>query len=171
MPLEMLGLKPVRDSKYVKSKDKKSSHYRRVAKIVEENFRAWQTSFVTDCYHGGRNEQFFFGAGKSGHWFDYDLRSAYPTSMGVMGKPDWKNIHEVQDPDFWKKVKADDLAFFHIEFEFPENTRYPVLSVRTEYGLVYPLKGTTCCAAPEIVVARNIGAQIKQIYVVLEGLS
>ena len=167
MPLEMLGLKPVRDSKYVKSKDKKSSHYRRVAKIVEENFRAWQTSFVTDCYHGGRNEQFFFGAGKSGHWFDYDLRSAYPTSMGVMGKPDWKNIHEVQDPDFWKKVKADDLAFFHIEFEFPENTRYPVLPVRTEYGLVYPLKGTTCCAAPEIVVARNIGAQIKQIYVVL----
>ena len=167
MPLEMLGLKHLRDSKYVKTKDKKSSHYRRVSKIVEEDFRSWHTNFVTDSYHGGRNEQFFFGAGKSGHWYDYDLRSAYPTSMGILGKPDWKNIHEEQDPEFWKKVKADDLAFFNIEFEFPEGTRYPVLPVRTEYGLIYPLKGTTCCGAPEIVVARNIGAVIKQIYVVL----
>ena len=169
IPLEMLGLKQLRDSRFVKTRDKKRDHYRRVSKIVEEDFRAWHTSFVTDSYHGGRNEQFFFGAGKTGHWFDYDLRSAYPTSMGVLGKPDWKDIHEIKDVDFWKRVKADDLAFFNIEFEFPPDTRYPVLPVRTEYGLIYPLKGTTCCAAPEIVVARNMGAHIKQIYVLLVG--
>ena len=166
MPLEMLGLKHVRDSKYVKATDKKSSHYQRVSKIIEENFRRWNTDFATDCYHGGRNEQYFFWAGTPGHWFDYDLRSAYPTSMGILGKPDWKNIHEVSDPDYWMKVKPEELAFFNVEFEFPEDTRYPVLPVRTQYGLLYPLKGECCCSAPEIVVARNIGVKIKQIYVV-----
>jgi hypothetical protein len=166
VPLDMLGQRFIRDSKYVKSTAKRKAHMQKVKKVIERDLRAWFTSFTTDCYHGGRNEQYQFGAGKVSHWFDYDLRSAYPTAMAVIGKPDWEKIYQVLDEDFYKKVKADDLAFFQVDFEFPEDTRYPTLPVRTPHGLIFPLKGISCCAAPEIVVARSLGVKIRTIFAI-----
>ena len=166
VPMDMLGQRFIKDSRYVKATSKKRAHIQKVRKVIEKDLRAWFTSFTTDCYHGGRNEQYQFGAGRVSHWFDYDLRSAYPTAMAVVGKPNWEKVYQVHDPDFFQRVQPDDFAFFQVEFEFPPDTRYPVLPVRTPHGLIFPLKGISCCAAPEIVVARSMGARIRTIFAV-----
>ena len=43
------------------------------------------SNFVSECYHGGRNEQYWFGPCFKDKWFDYDLHSAYPTAMSMIG--------------------------------------------------------------------------------------
>ena len=52
----------------------------------------WHEDFFTECYHGGRNEQFWFGPAFEAQWFDYDLSSAYPSAMALIGRPDWKGL-------------------------------------------------------------------------------
>ncbi len=54
----------------------------------------WHLDFVTSCYHGGRNEQFWFGPCFEDAWTDYDLSSAYPTAMSMIGLPNWDEIYE-----------------------------------------------------------------------------
>lgn len=49
----------------------------------------------------------------------------------------------------------------NVEFEFPESVRFPTLPVRTNNGLVFPRTGMSDCAAPEIALARSLGAKIK----------
>ena len=47
-----------------------------------------------------------------------------------------------------------------VRFKFPAATRFPCLPVRASNGrgLVYPLEGESWCTGPELVVARNLGA-------------
>jgi hypothetical protein len=52
------------------------------------------------------------------------------------------------------------LGFAYLSFKFPVLVRYPTLPVRTENGLIFPMEGTCYCAAPEIAVARELGAKI-----------
>ena len=164
IPRQLLGQKVLRDTTYVKpSKNNKSGYTRSKKVIVDEDLKHWHTDFTVDCYHGGRNEQYFFGAGDVGHWFDYDLRSAYPTAMSLIPRPNWQKVFEVQDKEYWRVCEPDDLAYFFVEFDFKKAVRFPVLPIRTQYGLIYPLKGTSCCTAAEIVAARNLGAEITQI--------
>ena len=117
----------------------------------------YETAFTTECYHGGRNEQFWFGPCFEDEWNDFDLSSAYPTAMSLIGAPDWHGMFQSTDLD---QFTADTLGFAWIEFEFPETTRYPTIPVRTSNGLVFPLKGLSECAAPEIFLARSLGAKI-----------
>ena len=118
----------------------KSGYTRSKKVIVDEDLKHWNTDFTVDCYHGGRNEQYFFGAGDVGHWFDYDLRSAYPTAMSLIPRPNWQKVFEVQDKEYWRVCEPDDLAYFFVEFDFKKAVRFPVLPIRTQYGLIYPLK-------------------------------
>jgi len=165
VPRMILGQKVLRDTAYVKPSKKNPVGYTRSKQvIVDEDLKHWNTDFTVDCYHGGRNEQYFFGAGETGHWFDYDLRSAYPTAMSLIPRPNWQKVYEVQDLDYWKRCDPDDLSFFFVNFDFTKNpVRFPVLPIRTQYGLIYPLKGQSCCTAAEIVAARNLGAEITQL--------
>ena len=165
MPRLILGQKVLRDTTYVKpSKNNKTGYTRSKKVIVDEDLKHWNTDFTVDCYHGGRNEQYFFGAGDVGHWFDYDLRSAYPTAMSLIPRPNWQSVFEVKDLNYWKTCDPDDLSFFYVDFDFTKNpVRFPVIPIRTQYGLIYPLKGRSCCTAAEIVAARNLGAEITQI--------
>ena len=114
-------------------------------------------TLASECYHGGRNEQFWFGPGYEADWFDYDLASAYPTAMSLIGLPNWEkprityDIEDFQDNTF---------GFVYASFKFPDNIRYPCIPVRTDNGLIFPLSGKSFFCAPELSLARRLGAEI-----------
>ena len=60
-----------------------------------------------------------------------------------------------------KGIKATDLAFVQVDFEFPKKVRFPTLPVRTANGLIFPRKGTSYCGAPEVALANRLGAKLK----------
>ena len=90
-------------------------------------------------------------------WTDYDLSSAYATAMSLIGRPSWKKFK------FSRKVAdygPQTLGFACVTFKFPKSVRYPTMPVRTVNGLVFPMEGRTNCAAPEISVAKSLGAEL-----------
>ncbi|MEP7452729.1 hypothetical protein [Phyllobacterium sp. SB3] len=117
----------------------------------------FKQAFITECFHGGRNEQYHFGIADEGEWKDIDLSSAYPTAMSLIGTPDWESVREVYSID---DFKLDDLGYAWVEFEFPASARFPTLPVRTAHGIIFPRKGESYCAAPEIYLARKLGATL-----------
>lgn len=155
-----------KDDQYVQGREivkekywkKKQGGYNNFKKsvLIEEVYR--HREFVTECYHGGRNEQFWFGPSYEGNWTDFDLVSAYPTAMALIGKPRWKEIRQCSDVDEMTPIT---LGFASVKFKFPNNIRYPTIPVRTDNGLIFPLEGVSCCAAPEIYLAKQLGAEIE----------
>lgn len=151
--LEILGKEVVSEDRW----DKKKGYYVKIHKEVSLQECFWHEAFVTECLHGGRNEQFWFGPCFEDVWTDYDLSSAYATAMSLIGKPDWKKFK------FSKKVAdygPQTLGFACVSFKFPQSVRYPTMPVRTVNGLVFPIEGTTNCGAPEIAIAKDLGATL-----------
>ena len=130
---------------------------RRQRTVPTEERRMFE-SFGGDCYHGGRNEQFIFGAGTEGVWTDYDMCGAYTTAMALIGMPDWRAIRHTRDLD---EFQPHVMGFARVQFKFPDNTRFPCLPVRTAHGLVFPLAGISYCCAPEVYLAQGLGAQVE----------
>lgn len=152
-PNDILGRETVQERIF----DKKKGYFKTVKNDVELREVAWHSPFATECYHGGRNEQFWFGPGFEDQWTDYDLSSAYPTAMALIGLPDWKRISvSTQIDDFTPET----LGIACVEFEFPENIRFPTLPVRTDNGLVFPRKGISDCSSPEVALAHSLGAKL-----------
>jgi hypothetical protein len=118
----------------------------------------WFKDFVTETYHGGRNEQFWFGPGFEDDWTDFDLSGAYPTAMALIGKPKWDQIFVTRNK---KLFQANELGFAYVDFKFPKRVRYPTLPVRTENGLIFPMSGSSYCSTPEIQAAISLGADVK----------
>jgi hypothetical protein len=144
--------------------NKKKGYFTTVKRIVNLREVEWHSVLATECYHGGRNEQFWFGPAFEDDWTDYDLSSAYPTAMAMIGRPDWPNIKvSTRVDDF----AADVLGLASVDFEFPKSVRFPALPVRTDNGLVFPRKGTSDCASPEIALAHSLGAKLKIKYGVI----
>lgn len=115
-------------------------------------------SLAADCYHGGRNEAYEHGIIR-GQFTDMDLRGAYTNAMAAFREPDWAKVAHTTDID--QLAILDIIAFACVDFEFPATTRFPALPVDGgDYGLVYPLHGTSYCTGPELVVARNMGARL-----------
>lgn len=156
---EYLGIIEHQSKQYDKSKGRYNFCKKRTP--IEEVFH--NTTFATETYHGGRNEQFWFGPCFEDNWSDFDLTSAYPTAMSIIGKPVWTELFHTKNVD---DFKPDTLGYCWVEFEFPPDTRYPTLPVRSANGLLFPLKGISCCASPEIVLAKSLGASLK----IKEGL-
>ena len=115
-------------------------------------------SFATESYHGGRNEQYLFGAGEEGIWSDWDLSGAYTTAMCGIGMADWKAIRQSRDLD---EFQPHVLGYARVRFRFPDNTRFPCLPIRTANGLIFPLAGESYCCAPEFYLAQRLGAQLE----------
>ena len=99
---------------------------------------------IRNTYYGGRNEQFFFGISPSHQTpiCDYDLVSAYPTSMMGIGLINWRkrvpfDIKKIRD---WKNYAS---YFEVISFKFPDTVKYPTIPVRNakEDGIIFPLEG------------------------------
>ena len=117
------------------------------------------TSFLANCYHGGRNEAYAVGY-HSGILTDIDLAGAYTTAMAAIRLPDWNGLKETMDLGILAQPEA--LSVARIRFTFPRTTRYPSLPVRAgDYGLIYPIEGVTYCTGPELVVGINQGAEIQ----------
>lgn len=131
---------------------------KKVIRNVSTADAASYESLAIECFHGGKNEQYLFGAGSLGIWTDYDLIGAYTSGLAAIGMPFWKEIRQTRDVD---EYQPETLGFARCEFVFPEDTRFPCLPVRTEAGLLFPLQGETFCAAPEIYLARKMGASIR----------
>ena len=91
--LEVLGKEEVAQRVF----NKKLNRY--VTKPVEVDIEQihWHLPLVTECYHGGRNEQFWFGPGFEDTRTDFDLSSAYPTAMSLIGIPRWREAHQELD--------------------------------------------------------------------------
>lgn len=117
----------------------------------------FELDFVTETYHGGRNEQFLFGICDEHIWRDHDLSSAYTTAMSLIGKPVWEQIRRVDNID---EIDLLDLAFVSVDFEFPETVRFPTLPVRSPNGIIFPRRGRSYCAAPELILAKQLGARL-----------
>ncbi len=118
---------------------------------------SWFVDFVTECYHGGRNEQLWFGPSFEDDWYDYDLTGAYPTAMATIGRLDWRAIRPLAS---LTDVRDDDAAFVCVDFKFPDDTRYPTLPVRSQNGIIFPLTGRSYCARPEIELAQQLSCQL-----------
>ena len=131
--------------------------YTKETRTVLQEEVYWFRDFAVGCYHGGRNEQFWFGPSYRAVWTDYDLSSAYPTAMSLIGKADWRNVRVSMDPD---EYTPDRLGFACVDFEFPASVRYPSLPIRTDNGLIFPLRGRSYCSTPEIDLARRLGAHV-----------
>ncbi|RDJ17247.1 hypothetical protein B5K05_04015 [Rhizobium phaseoli] len=123
---------------------------------MEEVF--YEEAFITETYHGGRNEQFLFGVADIGQWRDHDLSSAYTTAMSLIGLPDWRNLSNINSLD---DIQPTDLTYVSVDFAFPEHVRFPTLPVRTSGGIIFPRKGHSKCAAPEVFLAMQLGAKLR----------
>lgn len=115
------------------------------------------TEVANEAYHGGRAEQYWFGPGVERTWTDYDLSSAYPTAMSLIGYPDWKALRPSTSID---DFTYQTLGVALVRFRFPKTVQYPVLPVRTDHGLIFPLSGESYASAPEIALARSYGAEL-----------
>jgi hypothetical protein len=152
--LDVLGKEMVKQKVF--SKQKNYFVTKKVEVDIEE--LSHLIPFITECYHGGRNEQYWFGPGFEDDWIDIDLASAYPTAMSLIGMTDWRAIKESTRVDDFTPTT---LGFAWVDFKFPGSTRYPTMPVRSDNGLIFPLEGTSYCSAPEIFAARQLGCQIK----------
>ena len=150
---QILGRETVKQKVY----SKKDGYFKTkiVTPLKEEAY--FNEAFITETYHGGRNEQFIFGVADEGHWRDHDLSSAYTTAMSLIGMPDWDNITNLTTLD---DVRPLDLSYFSVDFEFPVSVRFPTLPVRTANGIIFPRKGNSKCAAPELYLAKKLGARL-----------
>lgn len=115
-------------------------------------------------YFGGRNECFTCGVTEVGTYYDFDLSGAYTTGMVDLRPLDYENAFMSRSiNDFCGHV----CGFARVRFSFPNGTRFPCLPVHHElYGLYFPLTGETYATAPELEVARNMGAHVE----ILQGV-
>jgi hypothetical protein len=83
--------------------------------------------------------------------------------MALIGRADWSTIRSIRDTRelLGGNLEHDDLAFANVDFEFPDDVRYPVLPVRTENGLLFPRKGNSTTHISEILLARDLGCKIE----------
>ena len=155
-PLEIVGKEEIKEKYW----SKRFGRYQTKKKIVYLKKIHWSLDFFTECYHGGRNEQFWFGPALDSVWYDYDLSSAYPSAMALIGRPDWDKCRPIRDTDELLGFRSAELAFANVDFEFPDYVAYPVLPVRTENGLIFPRKGNSTTHISEILLAHRLGAKI-----------
>jgi hypothetical protein len=140
----------------------KSNRHIKTKSVVSVPALSWNEQFLTEAYHGGRGEQFWFGPAPEGIWYDYDLASAYPSAMTLIGTPDWSKCLTITDVDglLSDRYSASDLVFANVNFEFPDDVRYPVLPVRTTYGLIFPQRGNSTTHISELRLAHRLGCKI-----------
>ncbi|CDT33793.1 putative DNA-directed DNA polymerase [Vibrio coralliirubri] len=136
-----------------------------ITRDVPVTARMTLENFATQCYHGGRNESFIAGPSVIDTWRDYDVPSCYSAITLGLRELAYDQMYMTKD---LHDLFGDKCALAWVEFKFPENTRFPSLAVRSEYGLIFPLSGETHCTGHELEVAYNQGVEItiKQAFVV-----
>ena len=151
---EINGISPEKKLRY-NTKKKKWEFFK--DKSVQHPTRYIFDRFATECYHGGRNEQYIFGAGIPGEWTDYDLVSAYPTGMSRIGMPLWDEFRTSTDIH---ELVENDLSFAMVEFKHPDSIRFPVFPVNQGGSVAFPKEGVSFCCGPELLAAKNLGVEM-----------
>lgn len=154
----------------------------RTKRRTAEAARRHTNTIAEDSFIGGFNQAFEYGeCDVSGSDFiivDVDFAGAYATSMALLPVLDWKKHPRViqNDAGFELYALAREgkrgirgetipIMFGEVDFEFPEGTPFPCLPVMTDYGPIYPLRGTSICTGPEMALARSMGAEVVPQYV------
>lgn len=129
--------------------------------------------FASHSYHGGYNACFKIGWIDRYSW-DYDLQNAYPTAMVMVPDIDWDNPVKFKverqelDLSYWSSPTGGFnpmVPFFgFINFEFPEDCKFPCIPVNVEGRLVFPrtsegLAGVYV-SGPEVYLALKMGAKV-----------
>jgi hypothetical protein len=115
---------------------------------------------TADAFHGGLNTCFKVGIYGGATFVDMDVIGAYSTAMAFFRQVDWERREFTTDLDRIAQLEAPSAA--RVKFKFPIDTEHPCLPVATaEYGLIYPLEGTTTTCGPELFLALQMGAQIR----------
>lgn len=125
--------------------------------IVDLPKKAQFSDVACKGYMGGRNEAFYFGLSHTAAWSDYDLRGAYIIAMCCIGIPLWSDLRQIQD---LSELTPEVLGVAHISFRFPDSVRFPCIPVKTDTGLIFPKSGRCWATAPEIFLARKLGAAV-----------
>jgi len=106
---------------------------------------------------GGRAE--VFKRGKFSGYEEWDLKSAYPSSIIEIGEmpiqESWKEIKNVKNLEKYKG------GFAKVYFTFPEKTFAPCLPVFDKDCLLYPLEGLSFCTLYEMQIALELGARLE----------
>ena len=122
-------------------------------------------------YKGGRNESFMYGIDNETTWYDYDLASAYTTSMACLGDPDYSK-HRVLTSKDVKGLTPNDVfsSYIAVEayFTFPESVKYPSIPCYVDKTTtVYPIKGRAFLTGFELLLAMQQGCTFNVIQGVL----
>ena len=120
-------------------------------------------SYYIANYKGGRNESFMYGTDENTTWYDYDLTSAYTTSMINLALPDYYS-GKIINPDEINNWNYDNFLsgylIINTKFIFPEHVKYPSIPCYVDKGTtVYPLEGETYLTGPEYLLAKNQGCE------------
>jgi hypothetical protein len=146
----------------------------RFTKIEKGEDRRVSETLAADSYHGGLNTVF-----RIGHYdcspdelvLDIDFAGVYSAALGSITAVDWSmqaaQIHNAETLQAYFTETALSEAggvpniLGLIQFEFPTDELYPCLPLRSEGGLLYPLKGTTYATGIEMDLALRLGAKLR----------
>ena len=126
--------------------------------IVPLPIRQDYENFAKNAFAGGRNETYCFGPSPERDFVDLDLAGAYVSALATLGLPQWDRLRSTCNLD---DFQPDVIGFGFVRFKFPPSTRFPCMPVRTETSLIFPLQGECYATAPEILLARKLGAEIE----------
>lgn len=148
----------------------KRARYKKKAEIVPGLVREWADGPFRDGFCGGLNNAV---PGRvlvidARVVFDIDFVSAYPTAASTVPRLDWRHPGRVQDTPDLRTVEGVNgarltpVSLAYVRFRFPAGTNRPCIPVRAgKYGLVYPLSGEGYATTPELLTAREKGAEIE----------
>lgn len=116
------------------------------------------------AYCGGLNACFTHGW-ESSYTYDFDLQGAYPTALSTQYDIDYSQIPAVDirapfNPTLFG-MNPFSPYFAYVNFQFPDDCKFPCIPVRHEGSLIFPLKGEDIPACgPDLLAAYYMGAKI-----------
>ena len=131
---------------------------RTLKKRIPKRIRRWLEPFLADAYIGGRNECFVYGPTDRKRFYDPDLSGAYLSALAYLFVLDYDRAFMTKDVG---ELIGHVAGFALVKFRFPPGAERPCLPVAVDgRGLLFPLSGESLCTAPEIELAKEMGAEL-----------
>ena len=148
---------------------KKEKKFRKTV-ISTGAMREWVDGMFRDGFCGGLNNaipgRVLPSEGRV--VFDIDFVSAYPTAAATVPIIVWKNVKQIGNTPKVSLFEGSNgallapLSLSYVRFRFPDGTARPCIPIQTgKFGLIYPLRGEGYVTTPELVQAREKGAELQ----------
>ena len=167
------GVQPAAKGK-IKKKDRPCFLQNSSLESINDKARTVQIDF-SGAFHGGYNMSSSIGYFPK-LTFEYDLRSAYATAMCIIPDVDWEQPftevitnRELTIQDFRASFALPFCnpflpMFACVDFEFPNDVKYPCIPIDVDGVPVYPLSSRgihgVYTTGPELYLALMLGAKI-----------